>query len=362
MKIIQRHYLKEFLKLFFIILIGISTILSLIDLVNKIDDFMHHNPSIADILLYSASNMPGYIVYLMPMAALISSLFITGQAGRRKETTAIKAAGGSIRQLMMPFIYTGLFLSLAGFLLSEFIVPHLSANARRIQDSITKNKGSITFKEGTAWFRNGGYIVKLDLYMPDKGLINGISIFKIETSVLTKRIEAGSAEWKPVLGSDTSKRGVWYLNDVTEYDIASGRTTRHKVLETEVIDPPYVLNKGIRRPDEMTLRELYSYTRKLESSGIKNIKLTVDINSRLSFPLINIVMIVLGIALAFRTDMGSGLMTSAIAIFISLLYWLGYTSFLSMGYTGLLPPVIAAWIVPLTFGAAAFYLYKNIPE
>ena len=126
---------------------------------NKIDDFMQHNPPIADVLLYSASNMPGYMVYLMPMATLISSLFITGQAGRMKETTAIKAAGGSIKRLMMQFIYTGLFLSLAGFLLSEFIVPHLSANARRIQDSITKNKGSITFKEGTAWFRNGGYIV-----------------------------------------------------------------------------------------------------------------------------------------------------------------------------------------------------------
>ena len=157
------------------------------------------------------------------------------------------------------------------------------------------------------------------------------------------------------------KRGVWYLNDVTEYDIASGRTTRHKVLETEVIDPPYVLNKGIRRPDEMTLRELYSYTRKLESSGIKNIKHSRH-KLEVILPLINIVMIVLGIALAGRGDMGSGLMTSAIAIFISLLYWLGYTSFLSMGYTGLLPPVIATWIVPLTFGAAAFYLYKNIPE
>ncbi|MEK6673618.1 MAG: LptF/LptG family permease [Nitrospirota bacterium] len=362
MKIIQRHYLKEFLKLFFIILIGISTILSLIDLVNKIDDFMQHNPPIADVLLYSASNMPGYMVYLMPMATLISSLFITGQAGRMKETTAIKAAGGSIKRLMMPFIYTGLFLSLAGFLLSEFIVPHLSANARRIQDSITKNKGSITFKEGTAWFRTGDHIVKIDLYMPDKGVINGISIFKIEAFALTKRIEARSAEWKPVLGSDTSKRGVWYLNDVTEYDIATGKTTKHKGLQSEVIDPPDILNKGIQRPDEMTLRELYSYTRKLESSGMKNIKLTVDINSRISFPLINIVMIVLGIALASRTDMGSGLVTSAIAIFISLLYWLGYTSFLSMGYTGLLDPVIAAWIVPLIFGAAAFYMYKNIPE
>jgi lipopolysaccharide export LptBFGC system permease protein LptF len=35
---------------------------------------------------------------------------------------------------------------------------------------------------------------------------------------------------------------------------------------------------------------------------------------------------------------------------------------LSMGYTRVIPPVLATWIVPMFFGAVATYLFSKIPE
>lgn len=375
MKIIQRYYLKEYFKLFSIIGIGLSLISSLIDLVTKISELAPYRPSLSALVLYSSLNIPGYLIYLMPMSALISGLFVVGYSGRKRETAAIKSSGGSIKRMLIPIIYSGIFLGIAGFLISEFITPGFTQKAYKLRDSIRGKKSVLAFKEGRAWLRVKDSIVKIDLYLPDKGVIKGISIMRIEDDMLTERIEAESAEWKPLLSPETPKEtkflknadsanssGIWYLRGVNVYNIKTGAVTKHKELPSEIIDSPDILGKGIQQPEEMNVRELLVYTKRLKEAGIKNIKLLVDINSRLSYPLINIIMVVIGISLAARGGIEGGLVTAATGIFISFLYWLGYTAFLSMGYAGILPPVLSAWLVPLIFGGAAFYLFSRIPE
>lgn len=379
MKIIKRYFLKEFLRLFVIMTVGLGFIYSLIELVNKIESFAPYKPSTGDLLLYSALNLPGYLIYLMPMSALISSLFVISHSGRQKETMAIKAGGGSVRKIWMPLVYAGIIISMAGFVLSEFIAPDFSKIAHELSDSITKKERLVAFsKEGTAWLRTKDRIIRLGIYLPDRGEIKGVSIMRVSDDMLIERLEAAYAEWMPVLkGFEAPNKtaqiksnasfgpgrgGAWMLKDVTVYDIKSGKVTAYKELPSDIIDPPEALAKWMQKPEEMNVRELFAYTKKLKEAGTKNVKMAVDINSRISFPLINIIMVVLGISLAGMGRMESGLVTTAIAVFISLLYWLGYTSALSLGYTGILPPVFAAWLVPLIFGGAAAYLFGRIPE
>lgn len=375
MKIIRRYYIKEFLKLFAVIGIGLSLVFSLMDLINKIDDFIPYKPSMDDLFRYVGLNLPQYLLYLMPMASLISGLFIFGQAGRRKETTAIKASGGSIKNLLKPFVFLGAFLSIFAFLIGEFIVPDFSMKARILRDTITKKDNILTIKEGILWLRANDAIVKIDLFLPDKGIIKGISIMKIEDSILKERIEAESAEWKPVWGamassessrseepSGSSNRGIWYLRDVTEYIIKTGTVTKYKELQSDIIDSPDIFKKSMQKPEEMNARELFAYTKRLKNAGFRNIKLVVDIHSRISYPIINVIMLVLGISLATGGVVGGGLITAAIGIAISLLYWVAYTSSLSLGYAGILPPIPAAWLMPVIFGGVAFYLFSKIPE
>lgn len=378
MKIIERYFLKEFLRLFLLMSVGLGFIYSLIELVNKIEGFAPYKPSTGDLIFYSALNLPGYLVYLMPMATLISSLFVISHAGRKKETTAIKAGGGSVKKILRPLVYTGMVIGLAGFMLSEFVVPDFSKMAHELSDSITKKQRLLAFKEGTAWLRTKDRIIKLGVYLPERDVIKGVSIMRVAEDMLVERIEAAYAEWRPAEAGleasnktphikdpssfEPSRGGAWNLKDVTVYDIKSGKIKAYKELQSDIIDPPEILAKGMQKPEEMNVRELFAYTKRLKEAGIKNVKMAVDINSRLSFPLINIIMVMLGLSLAGIGRMESGLVTTAIAVFVSLLYWLGYTSALSLGYTGLLPPMFAAWLVPLIFGGAAFYLFYKIPE
>jgi lipopolysaccharide export system permease protein len=363
MKILRRHYLKEFLKLFAIIGLGLSLTFSLMELVNRISDFIPNKPSSGALLFYAMLNLPQYLLYLMPMAALISGLFVFGQAGRRKETTAVKASGGSIRALLMPFVFSGVLLSVAGFLMGEFIAPDFSTKARSLRDTLSKKDNVLAFKEGTVWLRARDAIVKIDLFLPERAVVKGVSILRMEDDILAERIEAESAEWKPVWeASGARKGGIWYLKGVTDYKIKTGVIDKYSELQSDLIDSPEIFREGMQKPEEMNVRELFAYTKRLKNAGFRNTKLVVDIHSRVSYPIINLIMLVLGISLATRGEMGSGLITAAVGIFISLIYWIGHTAFLSMGYTGILPAFVAAWFMPALFGGLAFYLFRKIPE
>ncbi len=366
MLIIQRHYLKEFFKLLSLIGTGLALIFSILELIDKIDDFMPNRPSLNSLLLYASFNFPKYLLYLLPMALLLCSLFTFSQANRRKEITAIRASGGRIKNLLMPFLFAGLFLSLFGFVLGELIMPDFSKKARELKNTITKKEKKFAFKEDTMWLRaTGGSFVKIDLYLPEKKVSKGISIFRIENGYLKERIEAEEAEWEEVRSSNLkvkSSEGIWRLKKVIVYDIESGKISRLRELEYPYLESPDIFTEDIQKPEEMGIGELLRYTKKLKEAGFKNQKLIVDLNSKISYPLINFFMVLLGISLSMRENRGGGLVTAAIGLFISLLYWFSYTVTLSMGYAGIVPPVISTWLVPIIFGGAAVYLFRKIPE
>ncbi|MCX5717405.1 MAG: LptF/LptG family permease [Nitrospirae bacterium] len=359
MLIIQKHYLREFFKVLTLIAAGLALIFSLLDLIDKIDDFLPYKPSIKSLILYVVFNFPRYLLYLFPMAILLCSLFVVSQAKRREEITSIKAAGGRLRTLFMPFLYGGIALSLFGFVLGEAVVPEFSKRAFELKSSIMKKGKKFSFKEGTMWLRAAdGSIVKIGLYMPEEKISKDISIFKVGSGRMRERIEAEEARWIDVKGSD----GKWVLENVTVYDMEQSSIKNYNSLEYPFIGPPSVFAEEIRKPEDMGIKELFRYTKRLEEAGFRNLKLLVDLNSKISYPVVNFFMVLLGISLPMRGKAGGGLATTAIGIFISLLYWVSHAMSLSMGYTGILPPIIAAWFVPLVFAVIAVKFFRKIHE
>ena len=144
------------------------------------------------------------------------------------------------------------------------------------------------------------------------------------------------------------------------YDIDTGEIKQIKSMEYAGLESPELFTNQLKTSEEMGIYELYNYMQRLKNAGFSNLKLVIDLNSRISFPLINIFMMMLGIALSTRGKIGGGLVTAGLGLLISLFYWLGYTFFLSIGYAGFIPPVLAAWIVPFLFGiSCSVSVHKN---
>ncbi len=354
MKTIQRLYLKDFFKLLILVAVGLSVIFSLIDLTGRIDDFIAGRPPAEKLVAYALLNVPRFFLYLLPMSVLICCLYTFSQAFHRKEITAIRTAGGRLRTLFIPFIATGIVLSVFSFLTGEIAVPFFSQKAIELRNAIQgKNRRSV-FNDGGLWLKSkSGSPVRIDLYIVEEKIAKGISIFVLGRDFLKEEILAEKARWNG---------NAWVMENIRKYDMETGRVQALETMNYTDLESPDFFAREVKTTDEMGFFELSRYMRRLKNAGFKNVKLAVDINSRISFPMINVFMMLLGISLSLRVGFGGALFSSGMGLLISLLYWFGYTFFLSLGYAGILSPFIAAWIIPLGFGMMAVYLFVKLPE
>jgi lipopolysaccharide export system permease protein len=353
-KILQRLYLKDFLKLLFLLAAGLSTIFSLLDMIDKIGSFQAGRPSATDLILYVAYNIPRFFLYLLPMSVLICSLFTFSQAFRRREITAIKAAGGRLRRLVYPFIGMGILLSILAFATGEVIAPDFSKRGADLRNVLEGKTRKINVTEGGLWLRSkDGNPVKIDVYDAEKRAARGISIFVIGTDSLKERIVAEKAEWRD---------NTWVFEDVTRYDFGTGKIAHLGTMKFDALESPDFFAEELKSTGEMGITELYRYTERLKHAGFRNAKLAVDLDSKMSFPFVSLFMMLLGISLSFRVSIGGGLFSAGLGLLISLLYWLSYTFSLSMGYAGVFPAFFAAWSIPSLFGGLSVYIFMRIPE
>ncbi|HEC97087.1 MAG TPA: YjgP/YjgQ family permease [Nitrospirae bacterium] len=349
---LQRLYIREFGVLLLIVASMLSAVFSVIFIVDRMDELIPYSQTTETLILLGALKIPEYLRYLLPMASLLCSIFVISSASRRHEIIAIKASGVNLRRFFMPFIIAGILLVTIDFVIAEFIAP---ASLKKSNDIIYSLKGEkkISYQEGNIWIRaRKGLLVRAKLFVPQKMELYGISIFYIHDGRLTKRIEAEKGVWS---GQD------WRLQEVREFDL-NRNTVRYmpeKLLKG--VGKTEIIEREKNRLSEMSVMELIRHEKRLENAGYMNTKLKVDIQSRLSYPLANLFMVMIGIFLSLKSRKGKGMVSAGAGILISLAYWVIYTLSLSLGYAGGLPPVVSAWIVPVVFLALGGVLYFRIP-
>ena len=99
----------------------------------------------------------------------------------------------------------------------------------------------------------------------------------------------------------------------------------------------------------MSFRELRDYVSRLESAGFQVRKYLVDLYSKLSFPLVNLVMVLVAIPFALQSPRGGRLFGIGLAIGIMAGYLVVHYIALAFARADLLPPLIAAWAANIIF-------------
>ena len=354
MRLLKRFYLKEFLAACGVVAVGLSAMLAAFDLINSMSAL--RAAGLWGLVKYAALVLPGYMVYTMPMAVLFASLFTVGHAVKNREAVAVMAAGGRVRTLFLPLAAAGAVLAVFVFGLSQFVAPGATLLAKRMTQS---GKGAL-FTEGAVWARAGdGSLVRFSLYSKETGSAREVEIFRFfaggeKTKTLAERIDAGGAKY---MGG--KKR--WILTNVTIYDLLHPGYTKKARMTLSGFIRPKILDRQALTSDEMGITELYQYAERLKRAGIRSTKLDVDVQSRIAYPLVNLIMVLFATALSLKKGMG-GLAAAGVGVGVSLFYWLVYTFGLSLGYSGLLGPFAAAWAVPLSFAAVSLWLFIRIRD
>jgi lipopolysaccharide export system permease protein len=352
MKIITRYLLKEFFTLFFISLLAFLLIYLVIDFFGKIDKFLEAGVSLRVTLIYFLYQTPFILQQMVPIAVLISVMLMLGIMNKHNEILALKNSGLSLFNLSYPLIVASLFIGIGSFFLAESFVPITSARANYIwATQVKKTSTQGTYTLSRLWFRGKDSIYQIRTYNGKKKTIEGLSIFFFDKDfTLRKRIDAQKAIW--------NEEG-WLLSKGLIQEIQTDGSRRSWTFSSQLVslpETPENFERAMKSLEEMSFWGLWNYTKKIRQEGYDSTRSDVELHTKMAFPFISIVLILVGIPLAFKKRRGGIPLSITIAIGISFLYLFTFGLSRSLALSGALPPLLGAWISNLLFSFFGMYL------
>jgi lipopolysaccharide export system permease protein len=131
--------------------------------------------------------------------------------------------------------------------------------------------------------------------------------------------------------------------------------------QVEQIDlSPEDLKRVAKKSEEMSFQELYRYIQGIEAEGYDATPYRVDLQGKFAMPLACVIVCIIGASITLKKTTREGLSLSVtFGIVIVFLYWITQSFCTSLGYGGMLPPFVAAWVANFIFACFACYNFLN---
>jgi lipopolysaccharide export system permease protein len=209
-----------------------------------------------------------------------------------------------------------------------------------------KNKPTITSKQRNIWIKGHRAIYFIQYFNPQNQTISGVILnFFDKEFKLTRRVDAKKGVYV---------QGKWVFYDsmeqVLDEESAIYNVRLHSQKAENVDFLPEDLMRVFKKSDEMNIAELFTYIKEVELEGYDATTFRVDFHARFAYPVLSIIVCLMGTGIAVKRKSREGPSVSiAFGAAMVFLYWVLHSFCLSLGYGGLLPPVISAWISNIIF-------------
>lgn len=359
MSLITKHIFKEFIALVAGVLAGIIVVYLCVEFLQKADRLIKYHATLLQVSMYFFYSIPNMISLSLPMATLIASLLSLGNLSRHNEIIAMRAGGVSLARIIMPMMLGGVLLSALSFLNTEYVIPVYSSRADYVRNvEIEKKPQRVMFQQHKLWLRGpDNSIANIDLVSPNRNEMIGLNIYKLNPDYsVHERIKADILLWD---------NGNWRLKHSRSFTFENDEIRFHDSDNEifNIVDNPNDLGMIVKDSQEMNFRELWDYIKRLKSSGYKAASYEVDLYNKIAFPFSSVLVVMLSIPFSIHKVRSSGAGKGiAIAVVIAFFYWTLWSVGGSLGRSGMLPPMVAAWFANIIFGTAAIVVLIRIQK
>ena len=346
MSILSRYLTREILKYFGLTLAMVVGIYLAVDFLEKIDNFMEDQIPIPMMVRFFLYKTPFIIAQITPVGLLLAILIVFGLMSKNNEIIALQSGGISIYDLVRPVLLIGVVFSLLLFVVAELVVPVTMDQASRIRRQGTHKKLVVASKGTNIWLKGQGTINYIAYYNPKDHSIAGVRLnFFDDQFNLARRIDARRGYFE---------KDQWVLSGIMEQvrDSETGgyQVHTHTELRESIDLVPADLQRVAKKSEEMGFFELRRFVQKVEAEGYDATVYRVDLYAKVAFPAICLMMSLLGTGLAARGKLTEGLPVSiTYGLGLAFVYWVVYSFCISLGYSGMLPPLLAAWTANFMF-------------
>ena len=347
-------YLGMILSTFLVLLLVFTLFELLSDILRNQTPFI----VVAEYLL----NVAPYLLYsVAPLIMLLAVLITFGLMNRSNEITAIKATGTSIYRIVMPVLAAAAVLAVGLFFADQFYLPHTNKRQEALHNEIKGKPPQTYLRPDRRWiFGQHNDIYYYQFFDTDRDQFANLTIFQIDPASfdMTQRIHAERAHW-----ADSMSR--WIYEQGWQRSLHGAAIAGYRTFDVstfpELSEAPSYFKKEVKQYSEMNYEELHRYIRDLQQSGFDVVRLRVQLNKKLSFPLITLIMAVLAVPFSMSAAKKGAITGVAVAVGIAVVYTVVSRLFEAMGDLSQLPPALAAWSPDLIFALVGAYLILKIP-
>lgn len=361
MRVLDRYLIRGFLAPFIFSLSIVLILFIVVDVFNRLDEILKSHADSAVILTYYANLVPVVLVQVIPIAVLISMLYLFGHLNRNNEIIAMRASGVSSFSLLAPFLFVGLLISFGVFLLSETVVPRATVVSTSIKEGLLE-KGRSDLNErairNVALYASGNRMVFAREFAILSGTLHDVVVLEDDHSrTLRSKLTARKAVYE---------NGDWIGKDVIEHRLdASGDVIGEPVVSAErslgLDRHPEDFIREASQVEFMNTRELKNYIDNLKGASDRIARrLAVDFHYKIAFPFVSFVVVIIGAPLAMRPDRGSAMVGMGTSFIVILLYYGSLSLSLALGKGGHVPPILAAWASNLAFTLVGLFLIRKV--
>ena len=365
--LLDDYVMREYATNFGMVLMSFSTLFLIFTFFELIGDIIRNRTPLVTVGDYLLNLIPFILYNVTPLCCLVAVLITFGALGRSSELTAMKATGISLYRIVTPVLITTLLIAGGLFAFDELYLPAANRRQESLR-SVIKDKPAQTFLRPDRKWISGqagptGTPTRIFYYQffdASKNVFANLTVFEFNptTFALERRIFASSAHWNDRVNQWVFENG-WQRTFSGE-TISSYQPFTLTALP-EIHEQPSYFVKEDRPSQEMSYNELSRYITDLKQSGFDTKRLSVQLNRKLAYPLISLVMAMLAIPFALSMGKRGSLAGIATAIGLGIAYWVVDGLFQAMGNVNTLPAMLAAWTPDILFGIAGTYLLLRTP-
>ena len=361
MKVYERYFARQIYLTFLFVLFAFSGLFFFFDLISELDVVGKGSYGFGFAVLRVALLTPSRFYEIIPVAALISAIYVFATMAANSEFTIFRVSGLSTRRALISLMKLGIPLLMITYLIGEVIGPYADQWSERVRLEALGSSVSSAFQSGV-WVKdtltNDGEghpvtrFVNVGQLQPDT-TITKVRIYEFDSQFRLANVR--TAEHGRFQAPD-----FWALDDVTETKLQN--VVPNPSAPEDALNPvyrsvlthvphylmrsqltPQILSVLLVSPDRMSIVNLYSYIQHLQENRQDTQRYEVALWNKLLYPFAILVMLVLSLPFAYlHTRAGVVGIKVFGGIMLGMSFQLVNTLFSHVGTLNTWPPVATA--------------------
>jgi lipopolysaccharide export system permease protein len=367
-RLLDRYLLRELVVPLAYCLAGFLLFYIAFDLIFDLNRFQEGHLLFLDVVEYYIVTVPEILAdQVIPVALLLASLYALTNHSRHNKLIAMRAAGVSLWRMSLPYFGVGVVCGLAIFVINELWTPQAAEKSKNILER-RKYPGQDRNWTGRLEFHN-----ESDQRHWNMRSFNRATA-EMSSPTVTWEPPDGSSHWMHA-ASAVFINHQWRFLNVERFDSAAGdeapKQSTNSFFDVVLPETPASIRTEIKvsaltpteaaKGPQLSIHELLTYLhwhRHLDK--LKRWPLLTQLQGRIAAPFTCLAVVLIALPFGARSGRHNVFVGVAGSIFICFAYFILQKISFGLGVAGYLPPVAAAWLPNLLFGATGLALLSRL--